>query len=1466
MNDSSMNLRKCLAGGNKALDDDRNTQDRGYDPPADSIGRGRATKEQIRVPSTSLPIAPHTPQHASSASSAGKASHGGKGGDERRGAPSAGSDVIQRPHAAPVKIPNLSLRQEDLVDAGGVSKGECNRKLVCDENGDSVVLPDTEAMVVEVAEQARASLSRPGGAWREEVASTAVFQAAALRCRLYRHGPLCVCLADGGEPSDPSPPAPPSPEEKGHFETAVGATMKQAVKQAREEGRRHETDERLVSVDVNGLAGKVLEQLMDRRVVVGSHPKTIVLLSAVEVLPSDWFIHDGSAAGVPVEWTLGAGSLWFDLIRWNPLTTYSSTSFPSADLQAASTIAPPLPPPAAQPARQTAKEKRDKLRAEEPSRQAEQQKLVASAGRGTGSRADGASEDIPTSISCHTMSDTDVKEACKRYLRAKKESLSAIRNVSPSADETPILSILQKHLPDVGEHVDRIVSAGADEESRKRLEEACWKCVARFTCIGSSGWQSYKKAYEQLKREGMVPDRFPDSQSSGPPPPAPASRPTPTPSAHRRAASEDQRTNQLSPFTTPSRHHGAPDVSRVILSPKLQDEPFGSVEFATAKGMSSSATARPSAGAWCGTGLLEGDHSSDSDGPSSLMGSKDTAGVGEAPRRQMGKMVRQRGWLAEGEGDEQPDDTPVVPSPAAGVTTTARKRLPVPNEIISLLQSLQREIEQSPYFSKPADDTHLSDSHEENDEEPCAHLPQPDRDFPQQQGKAPSPGGSSSPFFFFPANLRSAGTPDGPTRPATATPLSADTKGTARGPEHNDDGSEGEDGVGANVRHSGPKKGGSRHATPLLSLPQHDRDLPQQQGKAPVGSLFQLMFPANLDSDVEEKAQRVVAVAEVSMVVAEASMVRAVREACAHDQLVPEDQRKAVHLKEDHQLRFELPTACFPDPSLLGGVFFRHALQACVVYASAGSLEALLSETLIKPTDREKKRLAVGEVRTKKERKVLKWSDLTLDALDPSCMYRDEPLTVVTADYVPSPLVVQAAVANAPIQIMKTLLAYNADVNARGHAGQTKLTYDGKISFNTSAVGAAAIWHRPDLLSFLLREARADPTVPAVMTFERRHGPPMIASRDLLQLVCMGAPKRAPSEAQQRQALATIEVLDAEGLIKHGGNDSGIFDINSRDISGDTPLHIAAANGWCSMVEWLVKKEADPGAVNEHNNTPLDATRILGQKECEAVLLKHLAARSGQTATNTAAGASTRAPYKPTAAAAGAMEEGGGVDPPAAAAHERKRQELRDKATKGMMEMKARARAIREACAHNLLTPEGRRKCVDLKEDHSVLSSLPRPMIAYKNGFVLKQALQSCVWYGSAGSLNTLLQDNSLKPTEESDDEGLSVGEVRARDGEVLNWRDLSPASIEPFEGEDVNFDGYVRIPLLILAVASDGPSPPQIVKSLVEYNADVNEIGVVAVSRKTGEPMVSSALGAASLFHFPEVLDFLLRQPHADP
>ncbi|CEM01013.1 unnamed protein product [Vitrella brassicaformis CCMP3155] len=146
-------------------------------------------------------------------------------------------------------------------------------------------------------------------------------------------------------------------------------------------------------------------------------------------------------------------------------------------------------------------------------------------------------EDMPASISCDAMSDKDLKEACKAYLRPKKWVLEAIRELSNPGvanNEAHVITKMRTYLPDVGEYVDRIVSAGADAKSRERLQETCWKHVSKFTAKGSSGWQDIIRTYQRLKASLSPPthSRPPASQPS--PAPAPPSQPT----THPKPATE----------------------------------------------------------------------------------------------------------------------------------------------------------------------------------------------------------------------------------------------------------------------------------------------------------------------------------------------------------------------------------------------------------------------------------------------------------------------------------------------------------------------------------------------------------------------------------------------------------------------------------------------------------------------------------------------------------------------------------------------------------------------------------------------------------------------------------------------------------------------------------------------------------------------------------------------------------------
>ncbi|CEL91872.1 unnamed protein product [Vitrella brassicaformis CCMP3155] len=396
MSDFAKNLQKGLAGGKKALYEDKSTEDGGRDSPADNLREVRRVSKSRTYASSeakgglgttatsaslSSPIGPHRPMHshenhaqlpANSASPAASTPAGVGRAILGGGRSDYGFDPMELV-ADLVKHPAIQQLHRTLVGAAGVSEEDYNRHLVRSQLGNTFppILPDEAArMLSKVADQAHGSLSRPDGGWGEEVAvglkqhmphqrsfcvrlRTTLFGVSAPWCPPYTHGPLCVCLADGREAGDPSATTSVSPEEKGHFETAVRMTLKQGW----DDGHPQETGSRRVNLGT--IVEKVVDELMDRGVVVGGHPKTIVMLSAEKLLPSD-VSYPGSASGVSCEWgTLPGGltrevpgdlTLWFYFVRWNPLSsiTDSSASFVSADAQTTIiTIArtPPSSPP-----------------------------------------------------------------------------------------------------------------------------------------------------------------------------------------------------------------------------------------------------------------------------------------------------------------------------------------------------------------------------------------------------------------------------------------------------------------------------------------------------------------------------------------------------------------------------------------------------------------------------------------------------------------------------------------------------------------------------------------------------------------------------------------------------------------------------------------------------------------------------------------------------------------------------------------------------------------------------------------------------------------------------------------------------------------------------------------------------------------------------------------------------------------
>ena len=65
---------------------------------------------------------------------------------------------------------------------------------------------------------------------------------------------------------------------------------------------------------------------------------------------------------------------------------------------------------------------------------------------------------------------------------------------------------------------------------------------------------------------------------------------------------------------------------------------------------------------------------------------------------------------------------------------------------------------------------------------------------------------------------------------------------------------------------------------------------------------------------------------------------------------------------------------------------------------------------------------------------------------------------------------------------------------------------------------------------------------------------------------------------------------------------SGRADLQAREESGATALHIAAGRGYAPIVRRLLEAGAEPGAADGEGRTPADVARLQGHGEAEALL------------------------------------------------------------------------------------------------------------------------------------------------------------------------------------------------------------------------------------------------------------------------
>lgn len=121
-------------------------------------------------------------------------------------------------------------------------------------------------------------------------------------------------------------------------------------------------------------------------------------------------------------------------------------------------------------------------------------------------------------------------------------------------------------------------------------------------------------------------------------------------------------------------------------------------------------------------------------------------------------------------------------------------------------------------------------------------------------------------------------------------------------------------------------------------------------------------------------------------------------------------------------------------------------------------------------------------------------------------------------------------------------------------------------------------------------------TTSAIKRFQQDNGLPVTGHLDEKTRAKLIIKKR-PSQVSFIEAIKRDDIITVKALIEAGA------DINAKDKSGETSLHIAAVRGYQEIASLLIVEGADVNSRNARKLTPLHAAAWSGHKETVALLI-----------------------------------------------------------------------------------------------------------------------------------------------------------------------------------------------------------------------------------------------------------------------